>query len=375
MGLADDVKIISADDHLQEPPDLWSARLPRLLRDRGPRVVRLPDGSDAWAVEGAQPRPFGILVQAGKQAHEKKDSGMTWADVPKGAWDPDARIKDMDLDRIDATLLYPNVGLDFFMGQVKLAPDLALPVCRAYNDYLSEWCSTHPRRLYGIALIPCDDIDGAVAEMRRAAKLPNIKGALIPTVPPVADWNDTRYEPLWQTAEELGMILSIHAGKPRGLPHRNDLYKTPGGAMIYMQLGRLSLIETLGFLVWSGVFERHPGLKFVSVEGDIGWLPYFAERGEGVIKRHGGWAGHKLKYPPGYWFGKSLFATFEEDKVGIKMRHDIGIDALMWASDYPHSATTWPESAQSIAETFEGVPQPELRKIVHDNAARLYGLS
>ena len=374
MTLSKDVRIISADDHLQEPPDLWTTRLPKNLRERSPHVIRLPDGSDAWAMEGAQPRPFGILVSAATKASERKDSGMTWADVPKGAWDPDARLKDMDLDRIDATFLYPNVALDFYMGQVKLAPDLMGPVCRAYNDYLSEWCSTNRKRLFGAGLVPCDSVDAAVAEIKYIARLPNMKGALIPVVPPARDWNDPMYEPIWQTAEDLGVVISIHAGKPRGMPHRNDMYKMPGGAMIYMQLGRLSIIETFGYLFWSGVFERHPKLKFVSVEGDIGWLPWFGDRGDSIIKRHGGWAGHKLEHAPRYWFGKSFFATFEDDVPGIKLRHDIGIDALMWASDYPHSATTWPESVQSIEASFAGVPEPELRRIVHDNAAKLYGI-
>ncbi len=375
MSLTDGVTLISADDHLQEPPHLWTERLQKNLRDRAPHVIRLPDGSDAWAVEGATPRPFGILVTAGKKRDEKKDSGVTWADVPKGAWDVDARIKDMDLDHIQATFLYPNVGLDFFMGQVRLAPDLLAPVCRAYNDYLSEWCSTHKKRLFGIGLVPCENIDEAVAELKHLAKLPSIKGALLPTVPLHKDWNDPMYEPIWTVAEDLGIILSIHAGKPRGLPHRNDIYKMPGGAMIYMQLGRLSIIETFGYLFWSGVFERHPKLKFVSVEGDIGWLPYFAERGDNVIKKHGGWAGHKLQYAPSHWFGKSFFATFEEDVVGLKNLDLIGIDTVMWASDYPHSATTWPESRESIEETFVGLPKTDVKKIVHDNVAKLYGLN
>lgn len=374
MTLPKNLKIISADDHLQEPPDLWTSRLPKGLRKRGPHVIRLPDGSDAWAVEGATPRPFGILVSSHTKASKRKDSGLTWDDVPRGAWDADARVKDMDLDSIDKTFLYPNVGLDFYMGQVRLKPDLMAPVCRAYNDYLSEWCSTHRKRLYGIGLIPCDDVKEAVAELKHIAKLPNIKGGLIPTTPPSADWNDPKYEPIWKTAEDLGVVLSIHAGKPRGLPNRNDIYKMPGGAMIYMQLGRLSIIETFGYLFWSGVFERHPKLKFVSVEGDIGWLPWFAERGDNVIKRHGGWTGHKLKHPPSYWFGRSFFATFEEDVAGIKMRDDIGIETLMWASDYPHSATTWPESVKCIEKGFKGVSGKELKKIVHDNVSRVYDL-
>ncbi len=324
------------------------------------------------AIAGRPPRPFGILIAAGT-GRNARATGFTWDDCPRGAWDPDARLKDMDLDGIQATVLYPNVCLDFFMRQVDLEPDLFGPVCRAYNDFLSEFCATDPRRLAGVGLVPMYEVDEAIAEMRHIAKLPGMKGVLFPVQPPKNDWNDLGYDPVWRTAAELGLIVHFHAGKPRGMPLRGEMEKQNAGIQIYDQLGRLSLIETFGYIVWSGVFLRHPSLKVVSVEGDIGWLTYFLERGAGLMKKHERWTGQQVEQPPSWFVGRNFFATFEEDRLGVQLRHLIGLGGLLWASDYPHSATTWPESKKAIDETFADVPQDEVRRMVAENSAALYG--
>src|SRR5207244_2852067 len=121
--------------------------------------------------------------------------------------------------------------------------DLFAPVCRAYNDWLSEFCSTNPKRLAGAGLIPLWDVDEAVAEMRRIAKLPGMKGVLLPISPLKNDWNDLRYEPLWKTAAELGLVVHVHAGKPRGMPLQGEMEKQNAGMQIYIQIGRISLME------------------------------------------------------------------------------------------------------------------------------------
>jgi len=365
-------RFISADDHVQEPPDLWEKRLPKSLRDRAPKMIKLPDGGEAWDIPGHPPKPFGIQVVAAA-GRGIKESRLTWAECPKGAYEPDARLAAMDQDGIQATVLFPNVCLTFFIRQIDLAPDLFAPVCRAYNDFLSEFCSANPKRLGGVGLIPLYDVDEAVAEMKRVAKLPGMKGVLLPIYPPKNDWNDLGYEPLWSTAEELGLVVHIHAGKPRGMPKQSEMEKQNSGMQIYIQMGRMSLMETFGYILWSGVFARHPGLKVVSVEGDAGWLPYFIERGAKLMKRHQRWTGQEVGQPPSYYVGRNFFATFEEDRLGVQLRHITGVGALLWASDYPHSATTWPKSKEAIEETFAGVPADEVRRMTWDNSAKLYG--
>jgi predicted TIM-barrel fold metal-dependent hydrolase len=200
-----------------------------------------------------------------------------------------------------------------------------------------------------------------------------MKGVLLPISPFKNDWNDLAYEPLWGVAEDLGMVVHIHSGKPRGMPRQGVMEKQNSGMQIYVQIARIGMMETFGYILWSGVFRRHPQLKIVSVEGDIGWLPYFIDRGAKLMKRHERWTGQKVNEPPSHYMGRNFFATFEEDRLGVQLRHITGVDTLLWASDYPHSATTWPNSLHAIEETFEGVPEAEVRRMVSDNAASLYG--
>ncbi len=370
-----DKRIISADDHVQEPADLWQSRLPARLRERAPKLVTLPDGGQGWQVADHPPRPLGILVMAGRSPEEFQDSGLTWDDVPPGCYDPQKRLADLDIDGIDASVLYPNVCLDFFMAQVPLDADVAGPCYRVYNDHLAEFCSANPQRLIGIGLLPLDTVEGAIAELERIAGMSGLRGALLPIVPPGdEDWNDPKFEPLWAAASEVGLPLSIHAGRPRGMRPRHEIMRMNAGAAIYMHIGPFSTAETIAHIMWTGVFERYPNLRIVSVEGGIGWLPFFKERAQRVFQKHRAWIGAKMETGPEEWFGRNIFATFEQDEAGIHARDLIGVDTLIWASDYPHSETSWPNSMESIQKTFQHVPEDQVRKIVHDNAAKLYDI-
>ena len=207
--------VVSADDHLQEPPTLWQERLPAGLRDQAPRLVDLPDGGQGFAVADQAPRPLGILVMAGRSASEFTDKGLTWDDVPVGSYDPAGRLRDMETDGVSASVLYPNICLDMMMDQVRLSPELAREVYKVYNDHMSEFCSSAPDRLVGIGLLPMDTTDEAIEELERLGTLPGIRGALIPYIPPGGrDWNDPYFEPFWAAANEVGMPLSVHSGRP-----------------------------------------------------------------------------------------------------------------------------------------------------------------
>ncbi len=375
MNAAGERRIISSDDHIQEPPDLWSQRLPARLRPMAPRLVELPGGGQGFQIADQPPRPLGILVMAGRPPGEIKDRGLTWADVPKGSYDAAARLRDMDRDGIEATVLYPNICLDPMMDQVRLPPELAREVYRVYNDHLSDFCRTSPGRLAGAALVPMDTIEDAAAELQRAAALPGIRAALLPIIPPSGrEWNDPYFEPFWAAAAETGLPLSIHAGRPRGLPNRSQVMRMRAGPAVYMHIGPFSTAETLAYIMWTGVFDRHPRLRIVSVEGGIGWLAFFKERAERVYRKHASWTAHGIRTRPSAWFGTNLFATFEEDAAGLHAVELIGAETLLWASDYPHSETTWPRSREAIAAQFRDVPAAVTDKIVGGNAARLYRL-
>ena len=365
--------VISSDDHVEEPKDTWQSRVPAKLHDRAPKVVRVPEG-DAWEINGVRGKTIGLEAQAGKKFEEYKPSGESYDTIRKGSYDPGERLKDMDIDGVDAQVLYPNLGI----GPIFLLDDTELQFAclRAYNDFLSEFCSTDAKRLVGIGLIPTDDVKTGVEEIKHCAKLRGIRGVMLPTYPRGEPLNSSSYEPLWQTAEDLGLPVHIHLRT--GARHAGALFgqsgELVGDKCVVLNLASLANYEALSRIVFGGVLERHPKLKFVSVEGNIGWLGYWIEKSDRTYKRHRHHTGLQLPNPPSYYFHRQVLATFIEDKVGVMIRNVIGVDNLMWSADYPHTDTTFPNSRQYIEDHFKGVPAEDRHKIVAGNAVKLYGL-
>jgi predicted TIM-barrel fold metal-dependent hydrolase len=365
---------ISSDDHLQEPITLWEERLPRALVSKGPRLVELENGGHAFQIGDTPPKPIDVLVAAGKSLEEKREQqAVRWEHVHPGFYDPEARLADMDRDSLWASVMYPNMTLDVMMNQVDVDPEAKLPILQVYNDHMSEFCATDPNRLIGYALLPTQSPEQAVAEMERVRKLDHIPGVLLPVKPDLSDWVDEVWEPVWAAAVDLGLVLSVHGGKPRWLPRRSELAGNPRGMGMYFHCGYTSVIETFTHLFWSGCFDRHRELRVVSVEGDIGWLPHWKLRAEKVFWKFGVEQG--FKSDPSDWFGHNFLATFESDPVGIRLIDVIGEDMLMWASDYPHSASSFPNSVQHIEEHFGDLSEATRRKITWDTVAKLYDIA
>jgi len=374
----EDLKIISADDHLSETPDLWEKRLPKGLREKGPKFITLETGGQGWMMPGAEaPRPLGLDVMAGRKFDEYKVSGVRWDEVRPGCYDPEARMKDMDIGGVWATVLYPNAALGFGGGRGFSGDwEMATACMRAYNDHLSEFCAVNPKRLAGAALLPMNSVENAVAEVERVGKLPGIRAVLVPVYPADdKEWNHPAYEPLWSALEAHGLSASIHIAEKRGQKVAPWGIAHPGGVETMINTITLGTAESFAYMLWSGVFDRHPKLTVVSVESGIGWLGYFRERANNVYKRHRYWTHSVVKNEPGSYFGKNIFATFEEDLVGIRTRDVIGVDTLLWSSDYPHTDTSWPKCRENIEEHFADVSDADKRKVVSENAARVYGFS
>ncbi|MGH7806229.1 MAG: amidohydrolase family protein [Candidatus Binatia bacterium] len=372
------LKIISADDHLSETPDLWQKRLPKHLRESGPRFIDLEGGGQGWMLPGAQvPRPLGLDVMAGRKFEDYKVSGVRWDEVRPGCYDPHARLKDMDEGGVYATVLYPNAGLGFGGGRgFSQDWEMAIACVRAYNDHLSDFCSVDTKRLAGAGQIPMQSPESAVAEVERLGKMPGIRAALLPLYPADdKEWNHPSYEPLWSAIEANGLSVSIHIGEKRGQKIAPWGMSQPGGIETMINTVTLGTAEAFAYMLWSGVFDRHPKLTVVSVESGIGWLAYFRERANNVYRRHRHWTKAGLQNEPGTYFGKNIFATFEEDMAGILTRDLIGVETLLWSSDYPHTDTSWPKCRENIEEHFENVPDADKRKVVSENAARVYGFS
>jgi predicted TIM-barrel fold metal-dependent hydrolase len=213
-------------------------------------------------------------------------------------------------------------------------------------------------------------VPAAIEELQRCARL-GLRGAILPALLDGVQYNDPCYEPLWATAASLKMPLSFHIGGVRGLALDGG---PPGTTDAYVLLGGLALAEPLSLVLFSGAFARYPDLKIVLVEGGIGWLAFLVERMDSMYERHRFWTQSVLTERPSTYFREHVRATFLRDSVGLRERETIGIGVPMWSSDYPHSDSTWPHSQEAIAQQFADIPEADRRRIVHDNAAELYGL-
>jgi len=383
-------KIISADDHVQETPDLWERRLPKHLREKAPKIIKLDNGGVAWAWGNNPPRPLGMDVWAGREIRDDRDiETVAWECIYRGTYDPDERLVAMDRDGVFAAVLYPNFSRAFVGmwltdggpgGSQKLDSELALECIRAYNDHIADFSTTDSRRLIPVGIVPMESVETAVNEIKRMAAK-GIRSGLIPPEPGRGRfWNDPQFEPIWQAMNDHNMVISLHLGVQAGiklpayLPTAQDV--PPGSAETMSTLARMLMAVPVATLLWSGIFDRYPEIKLAAVETDVGWLAYIKQRAEWVYKNFP-WRWHRkpnLQNPPGYYFGRNLFATFQEDIAGISSRHLTGIDALCWSSDFPHPETTWPNTREVLREQLAGLPDADILKLVTTNAARLFGI-
>ncbi len=369
-----DYGIISADDHIDLrflPPDLWQSRVPAALRDRAPRVVDQGQGP-VWVCGDSNWGPWGRGGHSGlKWAVERDDS----YDVAPRPTVPELRLADMTRDGVDASVMYGPVAL-------LQADDPAVrQACyTAYNDWLVEFCQAEPRRLIGAGMLPADDPALATQELQRLARLGLRHAMLLAAVadPPIYH---PAWEPFWATAAETGIPIGLHliVRPPDAHPGVSSLAASVSNGV----RAPLQLVDPLAALIFSGVFERYPALRLVLAESGIAWLPFTLQRMDreyGKYTRFAAdfWAargGIPLSMRPSEYFQRQVWATFQDDPVGLAMVSYIGEDRVMWASDYPHPDSTWPYSQQVIADTMGNLPAATRQKITRDNARALYGLS
>src|SRR5579883_3491778 len=357
-------QLISADSHVNPPPTIWREYLGAEFRDRAPRLESTDEG-DFQVFEGRRTPILGINAMAGRKFEEYSLTVRRLSEQRPGGWDPAERLKDQDMDGVQAEVLYGGGPLQTQDAALRHAFHLA------YNDWLADFCSTDPKRLLGVAYIPCETVEGAVAEVRRTARK-GLASALIPRFPPSGEWFEPQWEALWNTLVEVGWPAALHVGgrgREAGMPKTDA-----AGFMSDLLMSKFAMGEATAILVLSGVLERHPELRVISVEGQIGWLSFAHYYLDHLWERHRYWTGSKLKEPPSYYFRRQVYATFMEDPVGLRECRHIGVDRIMWSSDYPHSETTWPRSKELTADWFKELEAGDRRAICADNARRLYHL-
>ena len=363
-------QLISADSHVSEPPDLCVERVDRKFRERAPRLVVNPPGRDGayFLYEGYAPHPIGIGLGAGKTPEELAEflTKGTYGDARPGGWDPAERLKDNALDGVEADVLYTTLGFRIFWLKDE---ELQAECFRVYNDWLAAYCSYAPARMAGLAMISLYDPKAGAQELDRCARL-GLKGAMIWCSPPAdRPYSSQLYDPFWAAAQALRMPLSLHAITGMGLESQWDFDER------YMRATVLphEVERSFSVLIFSGVLDRFPELAIVSAENNCGWLPYYFQRMDRTFERSRYASGFKLALKPSEYWERQMYATYIDDFVGVANRQFIGVDRLMWSSDYPHQASSWPRSQDIVARDFKDATPEERFKITRGNVAKLYG--
>jgi predicted TIM-barrel fold metal-dependent hydrolase len=361
MSLPADQVLISADDHLDihaMPVDVWSARLPKQWRDRGPRVEETPDGP-YWMCDGQKISPSGRKEKGYIAAH---DHGFR-------PGQPATRLEDMDRDGVRAQVVYGPTCTQLRMTDAALHEQ----VSKVYNDWAAEFQKHAPDRLILLPDLPSYDPLVARDELVRCAKLGH-KGAIVSdTVGRGAPIFEDEWAPFWDAAQEAGLPIHVHlAGGMHSLKMKLGSWRMPAAvAVVPMQLD-----ETLSGMIFSGILEKRPRVKFVMGEAGLGWIPYVVERLDHEIHKYGAKiTDYKLSMLPSEIFARQVFTTYEDEKLGVELIPRIGADNVMWASDYPHGDSTWPHSRKALAESPLARHGNEiLRKVTCETAARVYGI-
>ncbi|HEX9663072.1 MAG TPA: amidohydrolase family protein [Candidatus Binatia bacterium] len=376
-------RLFSADSHLEISPGRWTDRVPEKYRDRAPRLIKLPNGGDGIIVEGQPVYVLGLAV-AGRPYEEHQLTGLNYA-TSTGAGSPEQRLQEQERDGIDGEILYTSAGnLSFWRGIRN--DDAYLAVLHAYNTFLAEeYCKVKPDRLLAMGVIPTHSVDAAVKEMDYCAKA-GLKGVLINTFPSGKHYPTPEDDRFWAASLGLNMPVTVHVGLQRtdGALFKYD--RSPGevafGGDPIRVLTRFAGSSGLNAvqLVLSGIFDRYPKLKIYWAETQIGWLPYFYEQLDDVYKRSRYWMERDfdikpLKQEPSAYVREHCYWGFIYDRIGLRLRYDVGIDKIMWGNDFPHSAGDWPNSKRVIEDIFSGVPEDEKQKILVDNAVGYFHLN
>jgi predicted TIM-barrel fold metal-dependent hydrolase len=359
--------IVSADCHINEPHDLWAKRIEPEFRGRLPRVETDASGQKWSVAEGLRPvriKDFPKDVSEGQAfSLEAKDLDL----AARGTADPLLRLKHHAIDGVDAEVIYPNKGLLMWTS-----PDAALStaMCRVWNDWVVEIFGAHRERQAPVGAISPADVATAVREVERCAKL-GLRTVFAPVMVPGQPYNLPVYDPLWATLQETGLPVSFHVGTGRDPREATG----NGGAVINYVRTLATAMDPITQLCASGVCERFPGLKFVTVECGIGWLAWALWAMDESYAKHSFWVHPKLEMKPSDYFRRQGWCSFSDDPMGLETRRWIGTDRLLFGNDYPHHEGSWPHTDEVIARTMADLTDDERRQILGGNAARLYGFN
>jgi predicted TIM-barrel fold metal-dependent hydrolase len=389
-------KIISVDDHVVEPPHVWRDWLPARFRDRGPRVERRGIGAmehlgggtyrqtfdddgpqaDCWVYEDLVYVHKRHVAAVGFDRDDMTMSPITYDEMRKGCWDPRARVADMELNHVEASLCFPTFPR--FCGQTFTEAEdreLGLACLTAYNDWMvEEWCGDSGGRLVPLCLIPLWDAGLAAQEVRRNAER-GVRAVCFSEIPPhlgLPSIHSGEWDPFFDACQDTGTVVNMHIGSSSRMPATSADAPPAVAAALSFNNAMASLCDFL----FSGVLVRFPRLEVAYSEGQIGWLPYVLERVDDVWEEHRAWGGVRdtIPEPPSTYFRRQVYGCFFRDVHGLEALHRIGADRVTFETDYPHTDSTWPHTKAVAEEMFQGLDADTVYKITRGNAIRMLKL-
>ena len=389
--------IISVDDHIVEPADVWTSRMPAKFKDAAPHIVRkeMPDvtfvggkltvneggggaPADWWIYEKLQRPLLRVDSAVGVPRDEVTMKGVTYEDMRPGSYSQKERLEDMDVNHIEASLCFPTFprfcGQTFSEAEDK---ELALLCVKAYNDYqVEEWCADTGGRLVPLTIVPLWDAHLAADEVRRNADR-GVRAVCFSEIPaylglPSIHDADNYWDPFFAACDETSTVVNMHIGSSSKMPSTSSDAPAAVGSSLTHINAELSMTDFL----MSGLFERFSNLKVAYSEGQIGWIPHLLHRMDVVWEDNRGWGGvaDKVPNPPSSYFKDHVFGCFFDDPNGLLLIDEIGEDNITYESDYPHSDSTWPRTRQIAEKQMAGLTDEQRYKVVRGNAIKLFGL-
>ena len=369
----DDMILVSVDDHVVEPPDMWVDRVPAKYADEVPKLVTKDNGVDVWSFRGNELPNIGLNAVAGRPPAEYGIDPTSFGDMRPGCFDIQERVRDMNANGVLGSLCFPS--MTGFCGQLFSRvddKDLATALVQGYNDWhIDVWCGTYPGRFIPLSIPALWDPDAMAKEVRRVAKkgCHAITFSENPQKLGYPSLHSEHWDPFWKACSDENTIVCLHIGSSSSMVITAD--DAPINVMITLQ--PINLVQAASDLLWSRVLKEFPDLKFAMSEGGIGWIPYFLERCDYVYKHHKAWTGTDLGGKlPSELFNERIITCFIDDAVGLETRHHLNLDHITWECDYPHSDSTWPHSPELLAPALAGLSDAEINQITHENAIRLF---
>lgn len=368
----EDMILVSVDDHVVEPRDLFEGHLPDRYKGEAPRV-ETKNGAEFWVYGDTVVPNIGLNAVAGRPKEEYGIEPSAYAQMRPGCYDIAERISDMDAAGILGSLNFPS--MPGFAGRLFAASkdrDAGLAMTRAYNDWhIDEWCAHEPGRMIPLA-IPVLWDPGLLAEEVRRVAAKGCRAVTFSENPEALGFpslHSETWDPFWKACCDEGTVVCLHIGSSGRLAITSQ--DAPIDVMITLQ--PMNIVQAAADLVWSGIFKRFPDLRVALSEGGIGWIPYFRDRINRTYEQHRSWTGQDLGgLTPSEIFDRNIITCFIDDPIGLEMRHRVNLDNITWECDFPHSDSTWPDCPERLMRAMVDVPDDEIDKITHLNAMRVF---